>query len=433
MRSEPAFHSRAGLTLCLLGVPALFHAGLAAAHGTPPSAPTGLETSPASATRATLSWTAAVPGSLPILSYRVYRGTSASNLTQLTVTLNTSYTDTSATAGATLYYGVEAYDAGGNLSPMSTVVTAVMPMPPAAPGGLTASQTSATMAGLTWSAAAQRTADCSLPGIPWQFARQSQSDWCSPADLLYRQIRDTGGQLLLCGAGQGLGWGSFPDVGGGDAHGAHAAIGARRRVGKRNFSRLCERDMGCRGEWRFADPILLRLPGQFAFRAHSNRYGNTNLLHGQFFNGGKYLLLRCGGQRYGRGYFAHVEYKYGADIEPAFTPGWPDGDSKLERRGGCCASLLQRQPVLERRSQQRLAHPVLPGVPGKFAFQPQPDRRRRTDRLHRQCGDREHGLLLRRDCRRYRRRPFADVRQYSSNHPGRSHRGRLQHPADDYL
>ncbi len=174
MRSESTFISRVGFTLCLLGIPTLFHASLAAAHGAPPSAPTRLATAPASTTRVSVSWTAATPGSLPISNYRVYRGTSASNLTQLAVTLNPSYTDSSANAGATLYYAVEADDAGGNLSPMSTVVTALVPMPPAAPGGLAAAQTSATVAGLTWSAAATG----GLPVASYQVLRGS-----SPSNL----------------------------------------------------------------------------------------------------------------------------------------------------------------------------------------------------------------------------------------------------------
>jgi len=120
----------------------------------PPSAPTGLTATPTSTSRVSLAWNAAATGGLAIQNYQVYRGPSATNLTKLVTVLQTSYVDTSASAGATYYYGVEAVDTGGDISPMSALAMVTMPTPPAAPTGLVATPMSTTRVSLTWNAAA---------------------------------------------------------------------------------------------------------------------------------------------------------------------------------------------------------------------------------------------------------------------------------------
>ncbi|MGO4882053.1 MAG: fibronectin type III domain-containing protein [Bryobacteraceae bacterium] len=120
----------------------------------PPSAPTGLTVSAISVTKANLSWNAAKSGGLPVDWYIVYRGNTASNLSQLTTVTKTSYTDTTLTAGATYYYALVAKDSAGDLSPVTPPVAFTALQPPSAPTGLAATPTSATNDGLTWNAAA---------------------------------------------------------------------------------------------------------------------------------------------------------------------------------------------------------------------------------------------------------------------------------------
>jgi titin len=118
----------------------------------PPAAPTSLVATAASMTRIGLTWSASVSGGLPIQNYHVYRGTTASSLSQVAVTLGTVYSDSTVTEGTTYYYAVQAADSGADLSPMSATVSATPLLPPAAPTGLVATAASTTRIGLTWSA-----------------------------------------------------------------------------------------------------------------------------------------------------------------------------------------------------------------------------------------------------------------------------------------
>jgi len=119
-----------------------------------PAAPTGLAVTPESTSKLSLAWLPAVAGTLPVQNYRVYRGSSPSNLAQVAMVLQTAYTDTSVTSGALYYYAVAAADTAGNLSPQSSAVAVTVPVPPQAPGDVMAVPTSAAQIGLTWSAAA---------------------------------------------------------------------------------------------------------------------------------------------------------------------------------------------------------------------------------------------------------------------------------------
>jgi chitinase len=119
-----------------------------------PAAPTNLVATPASSSTLNLTWSAGVSGGLPINYYHVFRGTTSSNLTQVAIDAQTSYRDTSVTAGATYYYGVESADSGGDLSPMSALVEVTIPSAPAAVTNLTATPVSTSKIGLTWSGAA---------------------------------------------------------------------------------------------------------------------------------------------------------------------------------------------------------------------------------------------------------------------------------------
>lgn len=118
-----------------------------------PGIPSNIVVTPLSISKLGLTWAASVSGGLPIQKYFVYRGNSATALTQLAIVLQPSYTDSSATAGTEYYYGIAAADTAGDVSPISPAVAATAPMPPQAPTNLVATAISTTKIGLTWSAA----------------------------------------------------------------------------------------------------------------------------------------------------------------------------------------------------------------------------------------------------------------------------------------
>ena len=122
----------------------------------PPSVPAGLTATATSETKVVLAWSAAVSGGLPIGNYKVYKGTSPDNLTQLAVTPNTSYTDTKDTASTTYYYAVQSTDTGKppDASAISAPVSVTTFGPPGVPGTLVATATSSTKVSLTWTASA---------------------------------------------------------------------------------------------------------------------------------------------------------------------------------------------------------------------------------------------------------------------------------------
>jgi len=99
----------------------------------PPSAPASLAATPASsippgaaqtAYSVGLTWSGAASGGLPVAGYRVFRGSSPSNLSLLASTMQTACTDNSVSAATTYYYAVVAVDTAGDLSAMSTSVSA---------------------------------------------------------------------------------------------------------------------------------------------------------------------------------------------------------------------------------------------------------------------------------------------------------------------
>jgi fibronectin type 3 domain-containing protein len=116
---------------------------------TAPTAPTQLAATPVSTTNIAVTWVAGT-SSLPLAEYRLFRGTSASNLVQVGVNTKPAYTDSGLTPGTKYYYAVQQEDTGGDLSPMSAAVSATTVAPPAAPTKLVATPDSSTMIGLTW-------------------------------------------------------------------------------------------------------------------------------------------------------------------------------------------------------------------------------------------------------------------------------------------
>lgn len=127
------------------------------ADTTPPSAPTGLGATAASATQINLSWTAATDN-VGVTGYRVERcqGASCSSFAQIaTLAAVTTYSDTPLSPTASYSYRVRAVDAAGNLGAYSGTGTAVTPADttaPSAPTGLGATAASATQINLSWTA-----------------------------------------------------------------------------------------------------------------------------------------------------------------------------------------------------------------------------------------------------------------------------------------
>jgi chitodextrinase len=119
-----------------------------------------------------LSWTAG-PSGMPLVGYYVFRGTTPSNLTQVATTSATLSTSTSLTAGTTYYFAVEEFDKGGNVSPMSAVVSATTLALPSPPASVTATALSKVEIKVTWTPAKS--------GMPLASYRLFQGS--SPANL----------------------------------------------------------------------------------------------------------------------------------------------------------------------------------------------------------------------------------------------------------
>ena len=115
-----------------------------------PAAPTGLGATPISASEIDLAWTAP---SGAVSGYNVYRGTSPGeegpSPINGTLVAGTAYNDTTASAGTTYYYTVQAVDGSGSGMASAEVIALTYP---AAPTGLGAAPVSASEVDLTWSA-----------------------------------------------------------------------------------------------------------------------------------------------------------------------------------------------------------------------------------------------------------------------------------------
>jgi fibronectin type 3 domain-containing protein len=120
---------------------------------TPPSIPTNVAGTAVSCQEISLTWSASTD-KIAIAYYHVYRGNSANNLAQVGTTYSTptSYPNYSLTPSTTYYFGVEAVDTDGNVSPMSTIVAATTLALPSPPAKLAATPVSTSGMGLTWSA-----------------------------------------------------------------------------------------------------------------------------------------------------------------------------------------------------------------------------------------------------------------------------------------
>ena len=136
------------------------------------SAPAGLKATVASSSAITLNWTAVTPpANCPVAFYNIYSSTSggftpsASNEIASGIT-SASYSDIGLSQLTTYYFIVEAVDANGTsaASAQATASTPVTPpcsILPSAPTGLTATASSPTAIGLSWTAVTPP-ANCSI-------------------------------------------------------------------------------------------------------------------------------------------------------------------------------------------------------------------------------------------------------------------------------
>ena len=125
---------------------------------TPPTAPTNLAATAASATAINLTWTASTDN-VGVTGYKVERcsGTGCVNFAQIAAPTTTTFNDTGLTASTSYSYRVRATDAAGNLSGYSNTSSATTPpgsdtTPPTAPTNLMATGASATAINLAWTA-----------------------------------------------------------------------------------------------------------------------------------------------------------------------------------------------------------------------------------------------------------------------------------------
>jgi fibronectin type 3 domain-containing protein len=132
-----------------------------------PSAPTGLTATTSSSSSIGLSWGAVPPPvNCSISSYTVYGGTTANPTTVIASGVTgTTYSNTGLAASTTYYYVVKAVDADGT-SAASAQASAETSAPscttvPSAPTGLTATASSSTAIGLSWTAVTPP-ANCSI-------------------------------------------------------------------------------------------------------------------------------------------------------------------------------------------------------------------------------------------------------------------------------
>lgn len=87
-----------------------------------PTVPTNLSASVVNASSIQLSWTAATDN-IRVAGYEIYR-----NGTKVGTSTSTTYTDSGLASDTTYSYNVKAYDSSGNLSALSTLVTAKTPI-----------------------------------------------------------------------------------------------------------------------------------------------------------------------------------------------------------------------------------------------------------------------------------------------------------------
>jgi chitodextrinase len=119
-----------------------------------PTAPSGLRASVQSQSSVQLLWTAATDN-VGVKGYRVWRSTDGTAFTKVADVSATNATDGGLAVNTPYWYRVDAYDAGGNVSPPSAAVQVKIPdiTAPSPPSGLTVSGRGPGRIDLAWAAA----------------------------------------------------------------------------------------------------------------------------------------------------------------------------------------------------------------------------------------------------------------------------------------
>ena len=172
-----------------------------------PSAPIRVSATASSARQILVNWIRGSSG-MPILSYQIYRGSTAANLVPVASRTTTSYTDVSLTPGTTYYYAVQETATGGNVSPMSGIVSATTLAPPSAPAQVTATALSSETVSVTWSASTggmpiaayyiyRGNSPSNLAQVATRTATSYTDTTVAPATRYYYAVQavDTGGDL----------------------------------------------------------------------------------------------------------------------------------------------------------------------------------------------------------------------------------------------
>ncbi len=112
-----------GLATSANSMTANFNLGTVSDTTVLPAPPTDLAAAPTSPTQVNLSWQPSTPGNVPVSDYQVLR-----NGTAIGTTTGTTYTDTSASPGASYSYAVNAIDSNGLVSLPSVPAAFTMPV-----------------------------------------------------------------------------------------------------------------------------------------------------------------------------------------------------------------------------------------------------------------------------------------------------------------
>ena len=129
---------------------------------TPPTVPSGLTGTATGSTSISVRWTASTDN-VGVGGYRVYRcqGMNCTAFGHVATTTGTTFSNTGLVTSATYRYQVRAFDAAGNFSAYSTIVTTTTlsgspagsdTTPPGVPSGLTGTATGSTGISLRWNA-----------------------------------------------------------------------------------------------------------------------------------------------------------------------------------------------------------------------------------------------------------------------------------------
>ena len=164
------------------------------ADNVPPSVPTNLLATPASAIQVNLTWTASTDN-VAVTGYEVQRcqGSSCTSFATIATPTSASYSDTGRTPGTTYRYQVHARDAVPNWSAYSSIASATTPTDntaPTVPTGLTATPVSPTQVNVSWTAS---TDNIAVTGYELQRCQGSGcASWATIATPPGTTFSDTG-------------------------------------------------------------------------------------------------------------------------------------------------------------------------------------------------------------------------------------------------